>query len=100
MLELVELTVPFEDNIEHARARKNERYEDLTDQCVEDGWKAWHSPIEVGCRGFVGAKTRQWFLSLGFSNKKNSLLLKRIQETVEKASHWIWLKRDDDSWFE
>ena len=100
MLELVELTVPFEDNIEAARARKNERYEHLTNQCIEDGWDTWHSPVEVGCRGYVGVKTRQWFLSLGFPHKKTNLLMKRIQETVEKASHWIWIKRDDESWFE
>ena len=23
-----------------------------------------------------------------------------IDATVEKASHWIWLKRDDESWLE
>ena len=24
--------------------------------------------------------------------------MKNIEETVEKASHWVWLKRNDDIW--
>ena len=100
MLELVELTVPFEDNLEDARLRKDERYEQLVDDCREAGWTAWHSPIEVGCRGFVGAPVRRWLLKTGFSSQEASKLIKEIQEVVEKASHWVWLKRDDESWIE
>ena len=100
MLELVELTVPFEDNLEDARLRKDERYEQLVDDCREAGRTAWHSPIEVGCRGFVGAPVRRWLLKTGFSSQEASKLIKEIQEVVEKASHWVWLKRDDESWIE
>ena len=100
MLEIVELTVPFEDNIEDARERKIKRYEKLTERCKEEGWKAQHYTIEVGCRGYIGVKTRKWFLSVGFAQKKTGQIFKRIQEAVEKASHWIWLKREDVSWLE
>ena len=100
MLELVELTVPFEANIDEASQRKIVRYEDLVKECAFDGWKTWHSPIEVGCRGFVGFRLKKWFLSTGFTEAHTKNILKRIQETVEKASHWIWIKRDDESWFD
>ena len=100
MLELVELTVPFEANIDEACERKTVRYEDLVKDCCFEGWKTWHSPIEVGCRGFVGFRLRKWFLKTGFTEKHTKNILKRIQETAEKASHWIWIKRDDASWFD
>ena len=70
MLELVELTVPFEDNIEDARLRKDKRYEQLVDDCCEAGWNAWHSPIEIGCRGFVGASVEDGCLKPDFQVKK------------------------------
>ena len=100
MLELVELTVPYEENIDAARDRKEERYHDLVEECKAEGWKTWHSPIEIGCRGFVGLRFKKWFLGLGFSQKNTKDVMKRIQETTEKASHWIWIKREDPSWFE
>ena len=49
MLELVELTVPHEDNMEAARIRKEIRSEDLVKDCKEAGWKAWQGPIEISC---------------------------------------------------
>ena len=100
MLELVELTVPYEENIDAARDRKEERYTDLVEECKAEGWKTWHSPIEIGCRGFVGLRFKKWFMDLGFSHKNTKDVMKRIQETTEKASHWIWIKREDPSWFE
>ena len=97
---IVELTVPHEDNIAAAHERKEARYEKLLDECAEAGWQAQHFPIEVGCRGFVGESVRGWLRTCGLKSKDTNNVLRRVQETVEKASHWIWLKRDDDSWLE
>ena len=36
----------------------------------------------------------------GLSLKKGNSVMKVLQETVEKASHWIWLKREDVTWME
>ena len=30
-------------------------------------------------------------------HKERNILTKALQETVEKASHWIWVKREDTS---
>ena len=97
---LVELTVPHEDNIEAAHIRKDVRYEKLLKECEEAGWEASHFSVEVGCRGFIGQRLRKWFMTIGLSNPEISSTTKEIQHTVEKASHWIWLKREDDSWLE
>ena len=100
MIELVELTVPYEENMEAARIRKDERYEKLVDDCCDAGWTAWHSPVEIGCRGFVGPQFRRWLLKTGFTSREATKLIKDVQEAVEKASHWVWLKRNDESWIE
>jgi len=97
----VELTVPHEDNIEDARLRKEDRYvPDIVKMYNNAEWQAEHLPIEVGCSGFVGNRLRKWLFSIGLSVKNTRQVIMKIQEAVEKASHWIWLKRDDRDWFE
>jgi hypothetical protein len=80
--------------------RKNDRYEGLLNECEEAGWSATHQSVEVGCRGFIGQRLRQWFSTIGLNTRQKNIAMKNIQETVEKASHWIWLKRDDERWLE
>ena len=100
IVNLVELTVPHEDNMNAAADRKDERYRTLLEELEEAGWDATHYPIEVGCRGFIGHRTRKWLVSIGQQQRQVSAVMKELQATVEKASHWIWLKRDDESWLE
>ena len=99
-IHLIELTVPHEDNVNDAHERKDRRYERLVEECEEAGWRAVHFPIEVGCRGFIGTSVRRWMKIAGIGQREGSRVLRKVQETVERASHWIWLKRDDDSWVE
>jgi hypothetical protein len=100
IVHLVELTVPHEDNIDAAQVRKDDRYEKLLEECEEANWTATHLSVEVGCRGFIGNRLRRWFTSIGLNSRQTNNAIKNIQETVEKASHWIWLKREDDTWLE
>ena len=97
---IVELTVPHEDNIDAAAERKIVRYQELMDELEEAGWYAVHYPVEVGCRGFMGKRIKNWFLSIGLKHQEVNKVIRLIQETVEKASHWIWLKREDQVWVE
>ena len=97
---LVELTVPHEDNISAANERKDKRYDALVSECEEAGWRATHFPVEIGCRGFVATSVRRWMRVAGIGVKKGKVMTKALQETAEKASHWIWLKRNDNSWIE
>ena len=99
-MHLVELTVPPEDNIDAAQVRKDERYEQLLEECEDSNWTATHLSVEVGCRGFIGNRLRKWLSTIGLSPRQANNAMKRIQETVEKASHWIWLKRNDERWLE
>ena len=100
LVHLIELTVPYEDNIQDAHERKEARYEELVNECEEAGWHVEYFPVEVGCRGFIAPSLRKWLNVAGLSLKKGNAVVKVIQETVEKASHWIWLKREDEKWLE
>ena len=42
---LVELTVPWEQNIQEAYERKKARYADLVAECQEKGWRATTYPV-------------------------------------------------------
>ena len=97
-LDLVELTVPHEDNLTAAHERKQDRYEKLVRECEESGWTVRHYSVEVGCRGFVGHSMRRWLKIAGLRERETNKMVRKMQEVVEKASHWIWLKRDDASW--
>ena len=97
---LVELTVPHEDNINLAHERKDNRYEALVEECEEAGWIAMHFPVEVGSRGFIATCITKWMRVVGLGPKKRNTITKALQVIVEKASHWIWLKREDTSWSE
>ncbi|XP_066915397.1 uncharacterized protein [Clytia hemisphaerica] len=94
---LIELTVPHEDNIDAAQIRKDERYANLLTECEENGWVAKHFPIEVGCRGFIGNRLRDLPHFIGIKQAEMRKVMRKIEETVEKASHWVWLKRNDDT---
>ena len=100
IIHLVELTVPHEDNIDAAQERKDERYKGLLEECEEENWSATHLSVEVGCRGFIGERLRRWLTRIGLNSRQKNSTMKEIQETVEKASHWIWLKRNDGTWLE
>ena len=97
-LGLVELTVPHEDNLTAAHERKQDRYEKLVRECEERGWTVRHYSVEVGCRCFVGHSMRRWLKIAGLRERETNKMVRKMQEVVEKASHWIWLKRDDASW--
>ena len=54
-------------------------------------------PIDVGCKGFVCREQCQRCLKISsLDHRERNCVLKKVQETVERASHWIWMK----SWLE
>ena len=59
---------------------------------------ATHFSVEVGFRGFIGKRLESWFQKIDLNNHERRSAMKEIQTTVENASRWIWLKREDDSW--
>jgi len=68
---IIELTIPWEENIEAAHERKMLKYQELTSDCREKGWKTWCMAIEVGCRGFAGQSLWRCARMLGIIGKES-----------------------------
>ena len=95
MVMIFELTVPCEDRMMEANVRKSNKYEELRQECEDAGWKARCYAIEVGCRGFAGHSLRTFFKAVGMNGRKLCGNLERVAVAAEKASAWLWMKRDE-----
>lgn len=64
---VIELTIPWEENITAALERKHLKYSKLAAECQDAGWNAEAYPVEVGCRGFVSRAVVQLFRESGMA---------------------------------
>ena len=87
---VIELTVSFEENFDWAHQHKLEKYEDLREQCVRNGWITNVFPIEVGCRGFIANSTSVFLTNLGLPPSDMRKYMEKIQDKALTASAWIW----------
>ena len=94
---MLELTVPWESNLEDAEERKNQRYEELKDQCEEKGWQVYLSHLGVGARGYVDWKLLRLFKDeMGFTPLEVKQLREQVPEAAEKllfSFEWPALKQ-------
>ena len=90
---IMELTVPWEENIGKAEERKEERYADFIAACKDKGWETEYYHLAVGCRGYVDSKIPALFRSR-FRLQSNKLrkMTKELQEAAERSSLFIWMK--------
>ena len=92
---LIELTVPWKENIDVACERKLEKYQELVEQCKFNKWRSARYPIEVVCRSFAGRSVCKILSRLGMIRKKKRKAIRVISESAEKASRWLWMKRSE-----
>ena len=98
---LLELSSPWEENFEQVEEWNVKRYEELIGEYEEHKWEIEFYNIAVDCRGFL----EKCVLSLlgipfGYIKKKIKKITAELRKTAEKASLFIWLKGDDNTWFE
>jgi len=87
---MMELTVPWEENMTWAHERKLDRYEDLRMDCAGRGWRCEVFAVEVGCRGFLGKSAVKFLERIGLTSKHLRTAQKEIGQEAEAASAWIW----------
>ena len=87
---VIELTVPYEENFDWAHQRKLEKYENLREQCVRNGWIMNVFPIAVGCRGFIANSTSVFLTNLVLPPSDKRKYMEKIQDKTLTASAWIW----------
>lgn len=95
---MIELTVPWEENCEEAHERKMYKYTELLQTCKDRGWQAWLYPVEVGCRGFPAHSVGKLLSALGMTGRDRKKAIRELGEKAERASCWVWCKRDDKCW--
>ena len=93
----IELTVPWEERCDEAHMRKADKYAELMEECRQKGWSAWLFPVEIGCRGFPSTSVWKMFTALGVVGQGRKKAIQAASSAAEKASSWIWLRRDK-SW--
>lgn len=84
-LVMLELTVPWEHGIEESFERKRAKYEKLTSECRNMGWKAWCQPIKVSCRGFAGWSLGRALKQLGIIGLHIRRAIKNITDAAERT---------------
>ena len=93
---MVELTVPWESRCEEAYDRKKANYSDLQEQCKQKGWRMCLFPVEIGARGFPAQSLWKMFSALGIKGADRKRVVGTL--TAERASSWLWMKREERSW--
>ena len=92
---LIELTVPYETNIEEQHEYKVAKYEDLVHQLFKKGNNVKLFAVEVGSRGFMASSMYTLLRHLNLPPKDLNKAVKNIRTITENASCWIWQKRND-----
>ena len=66
--------IPFEANIDWAHQQKLEKYEELHEQCIKNGWSTDIFPLEIGCQGFISNATSTFLTKFGlFISKEEGI---------------------------
>ena len=87
---LVELTVPWEENMEVAHERKMTKYDTLRMEIEAKGWKCKVLPVEMGCRGYASRTLIAYLRGIGLSASEIKKTTKVLEAAAESASSWIW----------
>jgi hypothetical protein len=95
---MVELTVPWEEAFDEANERKRARYAELEELVRGKGWSAWTFPVEIGARGFPGRSVYRLLTALGVRGRDLRDAVRRLGDTAERTSCWLWWKRNQSSW--
>ena len=91
---VIELTVPWETRCEEAYERKKAKYTEL----LEKGWRTWLFPVEVGVRGFCSQSVCRLITAVGTSGRDRKRAIQSFSQAAERASSWLWLRREEMSW--
>ena len=87
---VMELTVPNEERVEVANEMKRTKYATLQVEGKKRGWTVQVWAVEVGCRGFPAGSMAKFLKDLGISGEKKKAILRKVGESAERASRWLW----------
>ena len=99
---LAELTVTWDTvvNTDRARNRKEARYQCLTQDIKDKGFKCSNLPFKIGARGYISPRNREtlMFLSHMCNVRKPKHLNKQLGKVSLLGSYQIYLTRKSQTW--
>ena len=98
---IIELTIPFETNIDNAHQRKQDRYAGLTHDITATGWKSNLLCIEVGSRGLITPHNKcrlKEVLKLSSHSNRYPDFRDQVVKTVLFNSYVIFQGRCEPTW--
>lgn len=90
---IVELTVPWEENIPNQHVGKTLKYEEIVLGLKMRGFQINFFAVEVGARGLPGKSMHHFMKCLGLPRKNRNNFMERISKAAVQASFVIWLNR-------
>ena len=103
-IHLVELTVPFENNIQKAHDRKAQKYRDLVSDILDNGFTCDLTCFEIGSRGLItctpeNIRNIDKIFSFALLNTKPSKSFrKELSKVALLTSYTIWNARQEPAW--
>ena len=101
IITIIELTIPFETNIDNAHQRKQDRYTSLTHDITQAGWKSNLICIEIGSRGLITPQNKcrlKEVLKLSSHSTRYPDFRNQIIKTVLFNSYVIFQGRCEPAW--
>jgi len=102
---IVELTVPFESNIQREHHYKTEKYQHLVSDLSLLGFTVSFFAIEIGCRGIITKENKNRLYNLHKhlakappKSKDTKSLLKKLSVIASAASYAIFIARNYPNW--
>lgn len=92
----IELTVPWETNIPKDHQFKLNKYKELVDLAIRNGFSTSLYAVEIGARGLPAKSIYSLLKDLGLPRNKIKEYLDRMTKAALTASYWIWLRREGE----
>ena len=101
---IIELTIPFDTNIESANKRKRDKYEQLISDIEDEGHSVRFFALEVSSRGYLSPdnmkRLKEIMKLIDYSNKNLNSLKLSLQKIVLVCSYCIFNSKYDPEWIE
>lgn len=98
---IIELTCPFEDNIDGAYASsKGPRYASLMNECAtaQPPWTTTFFNIQVGSRGYCTKSVDSCLRELGMIRKQAHEVTSKAAISARRSSYLIYCRRNSKEW--
>ena len=101
LITIIELTIPFELNIDSAHSRKSDKYAALVSDINANGIKTEFIALEIGSRGFISCDNDKRLRKL-FNRCKSDISYKNFKLNISKlaiiSSFVIYHAKNDPMW--